>query len=184
MGPAFYCLPLTRVACRCCPSYCTPMLQTGLPALMAYGIAFAIAYPCGIRDCLPMLALHINVCALITPPPSSITRLSQPPLQRRPSVVTLAAHSSTYCSFLVCSRFWVARMTKKAHFGQTFFDLSALAGCSVSVSILAKRGAVHDGKFDPLLDIASRPGHRNCYSQSKARFSPVSGPSDDWPLCA
>ena len=36
---------------------------------MAYGIAFAIADPCRIRDCLPVLALHVNVYALITPPP-------------------------------------------------------------------------------------------------------------------
>ena len=99
-------------------------------------------------------------------------------------MVTLAAHSSTYCSFPVCARFWLARMPKKAHFGRTFLDLSAPAGCSVSVSILAKLGAVHDAKFDQLHDIASRPRHPNCYSQSKARFSPVSGPSNDWPLCA
>ena len=54
---------------------------------MTYGITFAIAYPRRIRECLPMLALHINVYALFTPPPGSISRLSQPPLQRMPSVV-------------------------------------------------------------------------------------------------
>ena len=141
--------------------YCTPVLKTGPPTHVAYGIAFAIAYPCRIQDCLPMLALHVNVYALITPPPWSIPRLSRPPLLRRPSVVTLAAHSSTYCSFPVRARFWLARMPKKAHFGRTF-DLSALAGRSVSVSILAKHGVVHNAKFDQLHDIASGPGHPNC----------------------
>ena len=150
---------------------------------MAYGIAFAIAFPCRIRDCLLMVALHVNAYAPSTPPPWSIPRLSQPPLQRRPSTVTLAAHSSTHCSLPVCARFWLAPMPNKAHFGRTFLDLSALAGRSVSVSFLAKHGAVRDAKFDQLLDIASRPGHPNCQSQSEARFSPVSGPSNDWPLC-
>ena len=77
---------------------------------MEYGIAFAIADPCRIRDCLHMLARHVNVHALITPAPGSIPRLSQSPLQKRPSVVTLAAHSSTYCSFPVCARSWLADM--------------------------------------------------------------------------
>ena len=55
--------------------------------------------PISQRDCLPTLAFHVNVYALISPPPWSILSLFQPPLQRSPSVVTLA---STYCSFPVC----------------------------------------------------------------------------------
>ena len=51
------------------------------------------------RDCLPTLAFHINVYTLLTPPPWSIVSFFRPPLQRSPSVVTLA---STYCSFPVC----------------------------------------------------------------------------------
>ena len=51
------------------------------------------------RDCLPTLAFHVNVYALITPPPWSIVSFFRPPLQRSRSVVTLA---STYCSFPVC----------------------------------------------------------------------------------
>ena len=115
----------------------TRVLQTRSPTHTVNGIVFPIPDPCRIRDCLPMLALHVNVYALITPPPRSIPRLSQPPLQRRPSVVTLAANSSTYCSFPVCARSWLAHMRKNAHFGRNFLDLSALAGRSVSVSILA-----------------------------------------------
>ena len=148
-GACCYCLPLTRIACRCCCCYCTPVLLTGPPTHMAYGIAFAIAYPCRIQDCLQMLALHVNVYALITLQLWSILRLSQPHLQRRPSVVTVAAHLSTYCSFPVCARFWLARMPKKAHFGRTFLDLSALAGRSLSVNILAKHGGGGGGCRTP-----------------------------------
>ena len=53
-------------------------------------------------------------------------------------------------------------MPKKALFGRIFFDLSVPAGRSISVSILAEHGAVHDAKFDQLHDIASTPGHPNC----------------------
>ena len=51
------------------------------------------------RDCLPTLAFHVNVYALIIPPPWSVVSFFRPPLQRSRSVVTLA---STYCSFPVC----------------------------------------------------------------------------------
>ena len=88
----------------------TRVLLTGSPTHMACGIAFAIADMCRIRDCLDTLARHVNVYALITLTPGSIPRLSQPPLQRRLSVVTLAADSSTYCSFPVCARSWLAHM--------------------------------------------------------------------------
>ena len=122
-------LPLTRLlitsayplACYCLPFYprCLPVLplllhtrvsRTGSPTHREYGIAFAIADPRRIRDCLHMLARHVNVHALITPAPGSIPRLSQLPLQKRPSVVTLAAHLSTYCSFPVSARSWLAHM--------------------------------------------------------------------------
>ena len=49
-------------------------------------------------------------------------------------------------------------MLKKAHFGRTFLDLSALTGCSVSMGILAKHGAVNGANFDQRHDIAFRPG--------------------------
>ena len=81
-------------------AFAHPCRRRDRPPQMAYGTAFAIVYPCCIRDCLLMLALHVNVYAPSTPPLWSIAKLSQPPLQRRPSVVTLAAHSSTYCFFL------------------------------------------------------------------------------------
>ena len=77
----------------------TRMLLTGSPTHMAYGIALAIADVSRIWDCLHMLARHVNVYALITPAQGSIPSLSQPPLQRKASV--LAAHLSTYCSFPV-----------------------------------------------------------------------------------
>ena len=141
-------LPLTRLLAIVCR---LPALLAGAALAIAHtGVAGGIAYPYGLwdclcyrrpvslTDCLPMLALHVNLYAVITPAPGSIPRLSQPPLQRRPSVVTLAAHSSTYSSFPVCARSWLAHMSKKAYFGRTFLDLSALAGRSVSVSILAK----------------------------------------------
>ena len=147
-----YCPPLTRFACRCCPCYCTPVLQTGPPTHIAFWNAFAISYPCRKWACLPILALHVNVYALITPPPWSIPRLSQLPLQRRPSVITLAAHSSTSSSFPQCVRFWLARMPKKAHSGRTFLDLSVPADRSLSASILANHGWVHYGKFGQLHD--------------------------------
>ena len=109
---ACYCLPFTRAACRRCPCYCTHVCcgQDCLPTESRYGIAFAIADPCRIRDCLHMLTRHVNVHALITPAPGSIPRLSQPPLQKRPSVATLAAHLSIYCSFPVSARSWLAHM--------------------------------------------------------------------------
>ena len=50
----------------------------------------------------------------------------------------------------------------KADFGRTFLELSAPAGRSLRMSVLAKHGAVHDGKLDQLNDIASRPGRPNC----------------------
>ena len=53
---ACYCLPLTCAAFSCCPCYCKPVLQTGPPTHVECGIAFAIAYPCRIRDCLHMFA--------------------------------------------------------------------------------------------------------------------------------
>ena len=64
-----------------------------LPWLLRTRVPGGIAYPYGAwdclcysrpvlqRDCLPMLAFHVNVYALITPPPWSILSLSQPPLQ-------------------------------------------------------------------------------------------------------
>ena len=82
-----------------------------LPLLLRTCVAGGTAYPYGAwdclcycrlvsqRDCLPTLAFHVNVYALITPPPWSIVSFFRPPLQRSPSVVTLA---STYCSFPVC----------------------------------------------------------------------------------
>ena len=82
-----------------------------LPLLLRTCVAGGTAYPYGAldcfcycrlvsqRDCLLTLAFHVNVYALITPPPWSIVSFFQPPLQRSPSVVTLA---STYCSFPVC----------------------------------------------------------------------------------
>ena len=88
----------------------TRVSRTGSPTHREYGIAFAIADPCRIRDCPHMLARHVNVHALITPAPGSIPRLYQPTLQKRPSVVTLAAHLSTYCSFPVSARSWLAHM--------------------------------------------------------------------------
>ena len=68
------------------------------------GTAVVIAYLCCRRDRMGLpngthASFHVNVYALITPPPWSILSLFQPPLQRSPSVVTLA---STYCSFPVC----------------------------------------------------------------------------------
>ena len=85
-----------------------------LPLLLRTSVAGGIAYPYGAwdclcycqlvsqRDCLPTLAFHVNVCALITPPPWSIVSLFRPPLQRSPSVVTVVTLASTYCSFPVC----------------------------------------------------------------------------------
>ena len=62
----------------------TRVWLTGSPTHTEYGIAFAIADPCRIRDCLHMLAHHVNnVHALITPAPGGIPRLSQPPLQTK-----------------------------------------------------------------------------------------------------
>ena len=117
------CLPFTHAACRCCPCYCTHVCrgQDRLPI-------GSIADPCRIRDCLHMLARHVNLHALITPAPGSIPRLSQPPLQKRLSVVTLAAYLSTYCSFPVFARSWLAHMLQRAHFGRTFFNLFAGSG--------------------------------------------------------
>ena len=86
------------------------------------GTALVCAYPCCRRDRLPLwrmglplllstcvatglpthASFHVNVYALITPPPWSILSLFQPPLQRTPSVVTGVTLASTYCSFLVC----------------------------------------------------------------------------------
>ena len=92
------CLPLTH-ACKYCPCYCIPVQQAGPPTLITHGIAFAILDLCrNGTACLPTLAFHVNVYALITPPPWSIVNFFRPPLQRSPSVVTLA---STYCSFPV-----------------------------------------------------------------------------------
>ena len=82
-----------------------------LPLLLRTCVAGGTAYPYGAwdclcycrlvsqRDCQPTLAFQVNVYALITPPPWSIVSFFRPPLQRSPSVVTLA---STYCSFPVC----------------------------------------------------------------------------------
>ena len=82
-----------------------------LPLLLRTCVAGGTAYPYGAwdclcycrlasqRGCLPTLAFHVNVYALITPPPWSIVSFFRLPLQRSPSVVTLA---STYCSFPVC----------------------------------------------------------------------------------
>ena len=78
-----------------------------LPLLLRTCAAGATAYPynawdcpgsCRLasqRDCLSTFAFHVNVYALITPPPRSIVSFFRPPLQRSPSVVTLV---STYCS--------------------------------------------------------------------------------------
>ena len=99
-------------------------------------------------------------------------------------MVTLVAHSSTYCPF-PCVLVLVSSHAREGSFGRTFLDLSAPAGRSVSVSILAKHGAVHDAKFYQLQDIVScARAPQLLKSMSKARFSPVSGPSNDWPLCA
>ena len=85
-----------------------------LPLLLRTCVAGGTAYPYGAwdclcycrpvsqRDCLPTLAFHVNVYALISPPPWSILSLFQPPLQRSPSVVTVVTLASTYCSFPVC----------------------------------------------------------------------------------
>ena len=82
-----------------------------LPLLLRTCVADGTAYPYGVwdclcycrlvsqRDCLPTLAFHVNVYALITPPLWSIVSFFRPPLERSRSVVTLA---STYCSFPVC----------------------------------------------------------------------------------
>ena len=135
----------------------TSVLLTGSPAHVECGIAFAIDDPCRIRDCLHMLARHVHVHALITPP-GSIPRLSQPPLQKRSSMVTLAAHSSTYCSFPVCARFWLAHMLWKAHFGRTFFDLAACSGPAYHC-LAAPHSAAQAGQliFALLLHIARGP---------------------------
>ena len=81
-----------------------------LPLLLRTCAAGGTAYPYNAWDCLcycrlvsqrdglPTLAFHVNVYALITPPPWSIVNFFRPPLQRSPSVVTLAP---TYCSFPV-----------------------------------------------------------------------------------
>ena len=85
-----------------------------LPLLLRTCVAGGTAYPHGAwnclcycrpvsqRDCLPTLAFHVNVYALISPPPWSILSLFQPPLQRSPSVVTVVTLVSTHCSFPVC----------------------------------------------------------------------------------
>ena len=85
-----------------------------LPLLLRTCVAGGTAYPYGAWDCLcycrlvshwdclPSLAFHVFVYALITPPPWSILSLFRPPLQRSPSVVTVVTLASTYCSFLVC----------------------------------------------------------------------------------
>ena len=69
-----------------------------------------------------MFTLHVNAYVLITPPPWSIPRLSQPPLQRRPSVVTpggpIVNPLIIPCVSLLF--FCLARMQKKAHFGRPF----------------------------------------------------------------
>ena len=69
-----------------------------------YGACHCLCYcrPVSQRDCLPTLAFHVNVYALITPPPWSILSLFQPPLERSPSVVTVVTLASTYCSFPAC----------------------------------------------------------------------------------
>ena len=70
-----------------------PLWRTGLPLLLSTCVATG----------LPTHAsFHVNVYALITPPPWSILSLFQPPLQRSPSVVTVITLASTYCSFPVC----------------------------------------------------------------------------------
>ena len=78
------------IAYLCCRRDHLPLWRMGLPLFFR---------PVSQRDCLLTLAFHVNVYALITAPPWSILSLFQPPLQRSPSVVTLA---STYCSFPVC----------------------------------------------------------------------------------
>ena len=80
---ACYRLPFTHAACRCCPLLLHPCVsRTGSPTHVEYGIAFAIADPCRIRDRLHMLARHVKAHALITPAPGSIPRLSQLPLKK------------------------------------------------------------------------------------------------------
>ena len=89
-------------------------LHEGTAQLLRTCVASGTAYPYGARDCLcycrpvlqpnclPTLAFHVNVYALITPPPWSFLSLFQRPLQRSPSVVTVVTLASTYCSFPVC----------------------------------------------------------------------------------
>ena len=96
------CLPFIHAACTYCPCYCVPVLQAGPPTHMAHGIAFDYCRPVSQWDCLPTLAFHVNVYALISLPPWSILSLFQPPLQRSPSVVTVVTLASTYCSFPMC----------------------------------------------------------------------------------
>ena len=64
-----------------------------LPFLLRTCVSGRTAYPYGTwdclcycrlvsqRDCLPTLAFHVNVYALITPPPWSIVSFFRPPLQ-------------------------------------------------------------------------------------------------------
>ena len=64
-------------------------------------------------------------------------------------------------NLLVCSLL-VSLYAKEGPFRPNLLRPSAPAGRSLSVSILAKHGAVHGGKFDQLHSIASSPGHPNC----------------------
>ena len=83
------------ISCLCCRRDRLPLWRVGLICLCYCRLVSQ-------RDCLPTLAFHVNVHALISPPPWSIVSLFRPPLQRCPSVVTVVTLASTYCSFPVC----------------------------------------------------------------------------------
>ena len=75
------------IAYLCCRRDRLPLWRMGLPLLLS--TCFATGLP-------THASFHVNVYALITPPPWSILSLFQPPLQRNPSVVTVVTLESTY----------------------------------------------------------------------------------------
>ena len=87
---------------------------------MAYWVAFAIAYPCRIRDSLRMFAPQVNVYALNTLEPWSFRRLSQTPSQKE---AERGHPGSQFVNLLLVPRMCpllVSSLAKEGSFWSTF----------------------------------------------------------------